>query len=78
MDVLSLDLSYLSMCTPLQAGSRSLHVTRGIFLPKHSCPISLSVGCIELVRYHTNMQLGNIGFTCPCGLFLMQLMISVC
>ena len=50
----------------LRAGSRSLHVTRGIFLPKHSCPISLQVACIELVRCHTNMQLGNIGFTCPC------------
>ena len=50
----------------LRAGSRSLHVTRGIFLPKHSYPISLQVACIELVRCHTNMQLGNIRFTCPC------------
>ena len=49
----------------LQAGSRSLHVTRGIFLPKHSCPISLQVACIEWVLCHTNMQLGNINFTCP-------------
>ena len=50
----------------LRAGSRSLHVTRGIFLSKHSYPISLQVACIELVLCHTNMQLGNIGFTCPC------------
>ena len=50
----------------LRAGSRSLHVTRGIFLPKHSCPISLQVACIQLVPCHTNTQLGNIGFTCPC------------
>ena len=50
----------------LRAGSRYLHVTRGIFLPKHSYPISLQVACIELVRCHTNMQLGNIGFACPC------------
>ena len=50
----------------LRAGSRSLHVTQGIFLPKHSCPISHQVACIELVRCHTKMQLGNIGFTCPC------------
>ena len=49
----------------LRAGSRSFHVTRGIFLPKPSCPISLQVACIELIRCHTNMQLGNIGFTCP-------------
>ena len=49
----------------LRAGSRSLHVTRGIFLPKRSCPISLQVACNELFQYHTNMQLGNIGFTRP-------------
>ena len=47
----------------LRAGSRSVHVTRGIRSSKHSCPISLQVACIELVRCHTNMQLGNIGFT---------------
>ena len=41
---------------PLRAGARSLHVTRAIFLPKHSCRISLQVACIELVRCHTNMQ----------------------
>ena len=50
----------------LRAGSRSPHVTRGIFLPKDCCPISLQVACIELVGCHTKMQLGNIGFTCPC------------
>ena len=54
----------------LKAGSRPLHVTRGIFLPKHSYPISLQVACIELVQCHTNMQLGNIGFTSMCGWFL--------
>ena len=54
----------------LRARSRPLHVTRGIFLPKHSCPMSLQVACIELVRCHTNMQLGNIGFTSMCGWFL--------
>ena len=64
-EVLSLDPGYLSMRTfSLRARSRSLHETRGIFLPKHSCPISLQIACIELVRCHTNMQLGNIGFTC--------------
>ena len=54
----------------LRAGSRSLHVTRGIFLPKHSCPIPLQVACIELVRCHTNMQLGNVGSASMCGWFL--------
>ena len=54
----------------LRAGSGSLHVTGGIFLPLHSCPISPQVACIELVRCHTNMQLRNIGFTSMCGWFL--------
>ena len=57
----------ISPCTlSLRAGSRSLHVTRGIFLPKHSYPISLQVACIEFVRCHTNMKLDNIGFTRLC------------
>ena len=64
-DVLSLDQGYLSMCT-LCAGRVGLFMWRGIFLPKHSYSISLQVACIELVRCHTNMQLGNIGFTYPC------------
>ena len=55
----------ISPCLSLRAGSGSLHVTRSISLPKHSCPISLQVACIELVRCRTNMQLGNIRFTCP-------------
>ena len=62
----------------LRAASRSLHVTRGIFLPKRSCPISLQVACLELVRCHTNMQLGNIGFTLPCVDVSMHLTICVC
>ena len=49
----------------LWARSRSLHVTPGIFLPKHSRPIYLLVACIKLVWCHTNMQVGNSGFT-PC------------
>ena len=56
----------ISPCTPSAGRARSLHVTRGVFLPMHSCPISLHVACMELVRCHTNTQLGNIGFTCPC------------
>ena len=57
----------ISPCAlPLRARSRSLHMTWGIFVPKHSCPISLQVACIELVRCHTNMQIGNIDFTCSC------------
>ena len=40
-------------------------MTRGIFLPKHSCPISLEVACIKLVPCHKNMQVGNSDFT-PC------------
>ena len=57
----------ISPCAlPLRAGSRPLHETRGIFLPKHSYPNSLQVACIELVRCHRNMQLGNTGFTCAC------------
>ena len=59
------NISGCALCLP--AISRSLHMTRGISLPKHSCPISLQVACIELVWCHTNMQLGNIGFTCACG-----------
>ena len=42
----------------LQARSGSLHVTQGIFLPRHP-PIS-----IELVRCHTKMQIEDIDFTC--------------
>ena len=40
----------ISTCAlSLRAGSRSLHVTRGIFLPKQSCQISLQVACVELL-----------------------------
>ena len=57
----------ISPCaSSLRAGSRSLHVTGGIFLPKHSCQISLQVACIELVWCDTNTKLGHIGFTCAC------------
>ena len=54
------------MCT-LSAGRVEVSsCDRGIFLPKHSCPISLYVACIELVWCHTNMLLQNIHFTYPC------------
>ena len=57
----------ISPCAPsLRTGSRSLHETWGMSVPKHSYPISPQVACIELVWCHTNMQLGNIGFPCPC------------
>ena len=47
----------ISLCAlTMQAGSRSLHVTRIIFPPY--------IACIELVRCHINMQIGNIDVTC--------------
>ena len=54
----------------LRAGSRSVHVTQGMFLPKHSCPFFLQVACTELGRCHTSMHLGNICFASMCGWFL--------
>ena len=62
--LLSRDISLCALS--LRVGSMSLHVTRGIFFPKHSCPISLPLACIEFICCHMNMQLGNIGFTYPC------------
>ena len=45
----------------LQAGSTSVYLTQGIFLPH------FSLSSIALVHCHTKKQIGNIGFTCPCG-----------
>ena len=65
-NVLSLNPGYFSLCTHSAGRVCVASCDPGIFLPKYSCLISLYVACIELVRCHTNMQFGNIDFTCPC------------
>ena len=66
MDVLSLDPGYLPLCTHSAGRVQVSTCDPGILLMESSYPISLQVACIELVRCHTNMQIGNIDFTCSC------------
>ena len=66
MDVLSLDPGYLSLCTHSAGRVQVSTCEPGHVLIQFSYQISLQVPCIEWVRCHTNMQIGNIDFTCSC------------
>ena len=66
MDVLSLDQRYLSWCTH-SAGCVYVSTCDPVHvLIQFSYMMSLQVACIELVPCHTNMQIGNMDFTCSC------------
>ena len=65
MDVLSLDPGYVSLCTHSAGRVYVSTCDPGHLLTKSSYPISLQVACVESVRCHTNMQIGNIDVTWP-------------
>ena len=66
MDVLSLDPGFLSLCTHSAGRVWVSTCDPGHVLIQFVYTIPLQLACIELVRRHTNMQIGNIDFTRSC------------